>query len=68
MVAITIIENSSFLDIFLTKPASINSENREMWEASMRGLQSLVRRTTPSSFAYLCEKTGNSHTDKVGSA
>ncbi|XP_021893165.1 mannosyl-oligosaccharide 1,2-alpha-mannosidase MNS1-like isoform X2 [Carica papaya] len=39
--------------------------DREMWEASMRGLQSLVRRTTPSSFAYLCEKTGNSHTDKM---
>lgn len=43
----------------------LNSGNREMWETSMKGLQSLVRRTTPSSFAYICEKTGNSLKDKV---
>ncbi|XP_050218260.1 mannosyl-oligosaccharide 1,2-alpha-mannosidase MNS1-like [Mercurialis annua] len=38
---------------------------REMWETSMKGLQSLVRRTTPSSFTYLCEKNGNSMSDKM---
>ncbi|XP_019194293.1 PREDICTED: mannosyl-oligosaccharide 1,2-alpha-mannosidase MNS1-like [Ipomoea nil] len=38
---------------------------RKMWETSMKGLQSLVRRTTPSSFTYLCEKMGNSFTDKM---
>ncbi|XP_041019199.1 mannosyl-oligosaccharide 1,2-alpha-mannosidase MNS1-like [Juglans microcarpa x Juglans regia] len=38
---------------------------REMWETSMKGLQGLVRRTTPSSFAYLCEKTGNLLSDKM---
>ncbi|CDO97750.1 unnamed protein product [Coffea canephora] len=38
---------------------------REMWETSMKGLSSLVKRTTPSSFAYICEKMGNSLTDKM---
>nr|GME16620.1 mannosyl-oligosaccharide 1,2-alpha-mannosidase MNS1-like isoform X1 [Ipomoea batatas] len=38
---------------------------RKMWETSMKGLQSLVRRTTPSSFTYLCEKMGSSFTDKM---
>ncbi|CAH2050579.1 unnamed protein product [Thlaspi arvense] len=38
---------------------------REMWEKSMKGLLSLVRRTTPSSFAYVCEKIGSSLTDKM---
>ncbi|PON53193.1 Glycoside hydrolase [Parasponia andersonii] len=38
---------------------------REMWEQSMKGLLSLVRRTTPSSFAYICEKNGDSLTDKM---
>lgn len=38
---------------------------REMWEKSMKGLLSLVRRTTPSSFTYICEKTGNSLIDKM---
>ncbi|KAK6118710.1 hypothetical protein DH2020_047515 [Rehmannia glutinosa] len=38
---------------------------RDMWETSMKGLQSLVRRTTPSSFAYLCEKIGTSLIDKM---
>ncbi|KAL9256242.1 Mannosyl-oligosaccharide 1,2-alpha-mannosidase MNS1-like protein [Drosera capensis] len=38
---------------------------REMWETSMIGLQSLVRRTTPSSYAYLCEKNGDSFSDKM---
>ncbi|KAL3632152.1 mannosyl-oligosaccharide alpha-1,2-mannosidase [Castilleja foliolosa] len=38
---------------------------RDMWETSMQGLLSLVRRTTPSSFAYICEKMGTSLTDKM---
>ncbi|PRQ37131.1 putative mannosyl-oligosaccharide 1,2-alpha-mannosidase [Rosa chinensis] len=38
---------------------------REMWETSMKGLKSLIRRTTPSSFAYICEKLGSSLTDKM---
>lgn len=31
----------------------------------MKGLLSLIRRTTPSSFAYICEKNGDSLSDKV---
>ena len=31
----------------------------------MKGLLSLVRRTTPSSFTYICEKNGDSLHDKV---
>ncbi|XP_038714010.1 mannosyl-oligosaccharide 1,2-alpha-mannosidase MNS1-like [Tripterygium wilfordii] len=38
---------------------------REMWETSMKGLLSLVRRTTPSSFTYLCERNGDVLTDKM---
>ncbi|GLT80262.1 hypothetical protein SLA2020_517130 [Shorea laevis] len=38
---------------------------REMWEKSMKGLLSLIRRTTPSSFAYICEKNGDSLSDKM---
>ncbi|GAV59696.1 Glyco_hydro_47 domain-containing protein [Cephalotus follicularis] len=38
---------------------------REMWETSMKGLQSLIRRTTPSSFTYICEKNGNTLSDKM---
>ncbi|XP_077238446.1 mannosyl-oligosaccharide 1,2-alpha-mannosidase MNS1-like [Tasmannia lanceolata] len=38
---------------------------REMWETSMQGLLSLVRKTTPSSFTYLCEKNGDSLSDKM---
>lgn len=38
---------------------------RDMWETSMKGLESLVRRTTPSSFTYLCEKIGTSLIDKM---
>ncbi|XP_021296941.1 mannosyl-oligosaccharide 1,2-alpha-mannosidase MNS1 [Herrania umbratica] len=38
---------------------------RDMWETSMKGLLSLIRRSTPSSFAYICEKNGNSLTDKM---
>ncbi|EPS74039.1 mannosyl-oligosaccharide 1,2-alpha-mannosidase, partial [Genlisea aurea] len=38
---------------------------RQMWEKSMNGLLSLVQRTTPSSFTYIREKTGNSFRDKM---
>uniref|UniRef100_A0A2N9J5A0 alpha-1,2-Mannosidase n=1 Tax=Fagus sylvatica TaxID=28930 RepID=A0A2N9J5A0_FAGSY len=38
---------------------------REMWEKSMKGLLSLIRRTTPSSFTYICEKNGDSLSDKM---
>lgn len=31
----------------------------------MKGLQSLVRKSTPSSFTYICEKTGDAIKDKV---
>lgn len=33
---------------------------REMWEKSMKGLLTLVQKTTPSSFTYICERNGNS--------
>ncbi|KAK7255060.1 hypothetical protein RIF29_28462 [Crotalaria pallida] len=38
---------------------------RDMWEKSMKGLLTLIRRTTPSSFAYICEKNGGSLSDKM---
>ncbi|XP_031247267.1 mannosyl-oligosaccharide 1,2-alpha-mannosidase MNS1-like [Pistacia vera] len=38
---------------------------RDMWETSMKGLLTMIRRTTPSSFAYICEKNGESLTDKM---
>ncbi|KAK3427885.1 hypothetical protein EUGRSUZ_F04021 [Eucalyptus grandis] len=38
---------------------------REMWERSMKGFLTLIRRTTPSSFTYICEKNGHSLTDKM---
>ncbi|KAL5699617.1 mannosyl-oligosaccharide 1,2-alpha-mannosidase [Ranunculus cassubicifolius] len=38
---------------------------REMWETSMNGLKTLIRRTTPSAFTYICEKNGMSLTDKM---
>ncbi|KAL5176633.1 Mannosyl-oligosaccharide 1,2-alpha-mannosidase MNS1 [Glycine soja] len=38
---------------------------RDMWEKSMKGLSSLIRRSTPSSFTYICEKNGGSLTDKM---
>ncbi|GAB2233707.1 hypothetical protein Droror1_Dr00002936 [Drosera rotundifolia] len=61
--------NHSFMNICFkawiqgNKTAAVK-HYREMWETSMIGLQSLVRRTTPSSYAYLCEKNGDSFTDK----
>lgn len=39
-----------------------------MWETSMSGLQSLVRESTPSAYAYICEKDGNTLIDQVGEA
>lgn len=38
---------------------------RDMWEKSMNGLLSLVKKSTPSSFTYICEKSGSSLTHKV---
>ncbi|XP_030456478.2 mannosyl-oligosaccharide 1,2-alpha-mannosidase MNS1-like [Syzygium oleosum] len=38
---------------------------REMWETSMSGLQSLVRESTPSAYAYICEKNGNTLIDQM---
>ncbi|XP_017410392.1 mannosyl-oligosaccharide 1,2-alpha-mannosidase MNS1 isoform X2 [Vigna angularis] len=38
---------------------------REMWEKSMIGLQSLIKKSTPSSFAYISEKLGNAVFDKM---
>ncbi|KAG2294323.1 hypothetical protein Bca4012_004593 [Brassica carinata] len=38
---------------------------RDMWEKSMNGLLSLVKKSTPSSFTYICEKSGSSLTHKM---
>ncbi|KAI3521258.1 hypothetical protein L1887_10719 [Cichorium endivia] len=38
---------------------------RVMWETSMKGLLTLVRRTEPSSYAYISEKIGSSLIDKM---
>ncbi|KAI9112575.1 hypothetical protein K1719_016498 [Acacia pycnantha] len=38
---------------------------REMWEKSMKGLESLIKRSNPSSFAYIAEKVGTSLIDKM---
>jgi mannosyl-oligosaccharide alpha-1,2-mannosidase len=38
---------------------------RDMWEKSMKGLLSLVKKSTPSSFTYICEKNGNNLIDKM---
>ncbi|XXG64424.1 hypothetical protein AAC387_Pa05g2381 [Persea americana] len=38
---------------------------REMWETSMQGLLGLIRKTTPSSFTYICEKNGDSLSHKM---
>lgn len=48
-----------------TLKLSWKHEIRDMWEKSMKGLLGLVKRTTPSSFTYICEKNGNSLNDKV---
>ncbi|XP_062192381.1 mannosyl-oligosaccharide 1,2-alpha-mannosidase MNS1-like isoform X2 [Phragmites australis] len=38
---------------------------RKMWETSMEGLLSLTRKTSPSNFYYVCEKNGDSLSDKM---
>ncbi|KAJ8486382.1 hypothetical protein OPV22_018867 [Ensete ventricosum] len=38
---------------------------REMWEISMEGLLSLIRKTNQSSLSYICEKTGDSLSNKM---
>ncbi|CAN0880435.1 Mannosyl-oligosaccharide 1,2-alpha-mannosidase MNS1 [Linum grandiflorum] len=38
---------------------------RDMWEKSMKGLLSLIRRSSPSSFTYICEKSGDWLKDKM---
>ncbi|KAK1685311.1 hypothetical protein QYE76_046159 [Lolium multiflorum] len=38
---------------------------RQMWETSMEGLISLTKKTTPSNYSYICEKTGGSLSDKM---
>ncbi|XP_014508082.2 mannosyl-oligosaccharide 1,2-alpha-mannosidase MNS1 isoform X2 [Vigna radiata var. radiata] len=38
---------------------------REMWEKSMIGLQSMIKKSTPSSFTYISEKLGNAVFDKM---
>ncbi|GJN01826.1 hypothetical protein PR202_ga19127 [Eleusine coracana subsp. coracana] len=38
---------------------------RQMWETSMEGLISLIRKTTPSNYHYICEKNGGSLSDKM---
>ncbi|MED6207566.1 Mannosyl-oligosaccharide 1 2-alpha-mannosidase mns2 [Stylosanthes scabra] len=38
---------------------------REMWETSVQGLQSMIRRSNPSSFAYISEKLGDTVYDKM---
>ncbi|PKA51372.1 Mannosyl-oligosaccharide 1,2-alpha-mannosidase MNS2 [Apostasia shenzhenica] len=39
--------------------------DREMWKTSMKGLQSLIKKSTPSSFSYICEKNGEYLSDKM---
>uniref|UniRef100_A0A0D6QXY9 alpha-1,2-Mannosidase n=1 Tax=Araucaria cunninghamii TaxID=56994 RepID=A0A0D6QXY9_ARACU len=38
---------------------------REMWEQSMEGLKSLIKKSTPSSFTYIAERSGGSLIDKM---
>eukprot|EP01018_Ginkgo_biloba_P039971 Gb_07364 [translate_table: standard] len=38
---------------------------REMWEKSMQGLTSLIRKSSPSSFTYISERSGSSLIDKM---
>ncbi|TVU04358.1 hypothetical protein EJB05_08422, partial [Eragrostis curvula] len=39
--------------------------DRKMWETSMEGLLSLTKKTSPSNFYYVCEKNGDSLSDKM---
>ncbi|KAK9098771.1 hypothetical protein Syun_025816 [Stephania yunnanensis] len=36
-----------------------------MWETSMKGIISLIQKSTPSSFTYIYEKNGGSLSDKA---
>jgi len=36
-----------------------------MWDKSMIGLESLIKKSTPSSFVYISERLGNAVYDKV---
>ncbi|CAM6085552.1 unnamed protein product [Calypogeia fissa] len=38
---------------------------REMWEQSMEGLKTLVKKSTPSSYVYLAERNGGTVIDKM---
>ncbi|KAJ7571681.1 hypothetical protein O6H91_01G172400 [Diphasiastrum complanatum] len=39
---------------------------RQMWEQSMEGMMSLIRKSAPSSFTYIAERSSpNSYTDKM---
>ncbi|KAL9325927.1 hypothetical protein ACSQ67_006572 [Phaseolus vulgaris] len=38
---------------------------REMWDKSMIGLESLIKKSTPSSFVYISERLGNAVYDKM---
>ncbi|XP_009145514.2 mannosyl-oligosaccharide 1,2-alpha-mannosidase MNS2 [Brassica rapa] len=50
--------------VFGSKTSSVK-HYRDMWEKSMNGLVSLVKKSTPSSFTYICEKSGTSLSDKM---
>ncbi|KAJ0264617.1 Mannosyl-oligosaccharide 1,2-alpha-mannosidase MNS2 [Hirschfeldia incana] len=50
--------------VFGSKTLSVK-HYRDMWEKSMSGLVSLVKKSTPSSFTYICEKSGSSLSDKM---
>lgn len=38
---------------------------RDMWEQSMEGLTSLIKKSTPSSYTYIAERSGGSLIDKM---
>ncbi|GLJ43372.1 hypothetical protein SUGI_0900980 [Cryptomeria japonica] len=38
---------------------------REMWEKSMEGLKNLIRKSKPSSFTYITERSGSALIDKM---
>lgn len=38
---------------------------REMWEKSMEGLKNLIRKSKPSSFTYIAERSGSALIDKM---
>nr|KAJ0198504.1 hypothetical protein LSAT_V11C700387060 [Lactuca sativa] len=53
------------MNIYLKFGYKETKQQREMWETSMKGPLSLVRRTAASSFTYISEKIGNSLIDKM---